>query len=234
MSKKPIILITGSDGCDRVAQWTIKWAVRLAGGKPKLVTPKTCYKGDFDGLILSGGVDIHPNRYHSSAKLNYPYELARDELEYAWLERSRALNKPVMGICRGAQLMNVYCKGTLHLDVSKAYEEAQYSSSLIAKIVYRKRMYLERSSLLYQIFRRDSLKVNSLHTQSIDCLGRDLVVSAREKNGVIQAVEDSTRAFYIGVQFHPEFLIYSEYYRRLFKKLIQQAREERVNSPSHR
>lgn len=226
MRKKPLIIITGSDHRDRVAHWALNWAVRLAGGKPKKVTPQQRYEGPFEGLILSGGVDVHPARYHSSSKHAYDYELDRDELEYACLEQARASNKPVLGICRGAQLMNVFAQGTLHPDVSKAYKKAQYPSSLLANIFFRKRMVVKQNSLLFKILGERVLKVNSMHTQAVDCLGKDLVMAAAEKNGVIQAIEDPSRGFYLGVQYHPEFLIYSNFHRRLFKALVKQAKSQ--------
>jgi putative glutamine amidotransferase len=81
--------------------------------------------------------------------------------------------------------------------------------------------------LLRQILGRDRARVNSLHKQSIDQVGSGLKVSACEDNGVVQAIEDPDHRFYLGVQFHPELLIYRGLYRGLFKALVEAARAGR-------
>ena len=137
--KKPLIGITHSPKKNRIPYLCICLAIRLAGGKPlSLTSNKPQYQVKLNGLIISGGTDINPTRYGAQSKKHYIYDNARDQLEFEWLKLAEKNSIPVLGICRGAQLMNIFRKGTLHEDVAKAYEKAQYPNSLIAKIFYRK------------------------------------------------------------------------------------------------
>lgn len=224
---KPVIAITKSEHRSRISWFFLPLIVRLMGAHPMDITANMDYHDiDFDALILSGGIDIHPDRYDGEKKQNEPYDLDRDEMEFFLLKKAEDKNLPVLGICRGSQLMNIARGGTLHFDVAKAYERANYPSSTLARIFYRKRMYIEnQNTLIYKILKCTSAKVNSIHSQAMNKLGHNLTASAKEENGVVQTIEDTKRAFYIGVQFHPEYLTYSPLYRRLFKSLINCAKQ---------
>ena len=209
-----------------MASAAIRSALVLAGGRAVKVTPRaTRYQEHFHGVILSGGTDIYPELYNQPPKPRYHYDLARDEMERQWLVKAVSGGLPVLGICRGAQLMNVVRGGTLHMDVSKAYEKARYPSGLLARIFYRKRARIEPGSRLHGMVGLRSVRINSLHTQAIDRLGTRLVGTAREANGVIQCVEDPALPYFVGVQFHPEYMIYSRYFRRVFAALVEAAKE---------
>ncbi|WP_133131186.1 gamma-glutamyl-gamma-aminobutyrate hydrolase family protein [Legionella yabuuchiae] len=222
MSNRPVIAITHSVNQSRVAIFFVKLAIWLAGGTAKCITAqKNSNFFDYDGLVLCGGVDINPELYGDTKKQGYPYEPERDELELAHLTLAEKKNIPVFGLCRGCQLMNVFRSGTLHLDIVKAYEKAQYPSNLIGYIFFRKMIYIEKESKLFVLVQKSEIKVNSLHKQSISQLGRDLVISASEKNKIVQCIEDPRKQFFLGVQFHPEFLIYKNYFRNLFRALVR-------------
>lgn len=156
-------------------------------------------------------------------KKDYTYDHDRDEMEMYWLRKAENEGLPVLGICRGAQLMNVAGGGKLHLDVSKAYEKADYPASWLSHIFYRKKITIQNGSLLHKILGRTIVRVNSIHKQSIAEIAPGLIVTAKEDNGVIQAIEKPGHNFYLGVQFHPEFLIYKRIFRKLFKKLVGQS-----------
>ena len=221
---KLVIGITHSPHGNFIDYLVIKTMLRALGAQTRLLTIENPgYGSAIDGLILSGGADIHPAHYNFPAKPNYRYSLKRDEMEFAWLKTADARNLPVLGICRGGQLINVYRGGTLHPDVSKVYEKAKYPSSLLAKIFYRKGMNTVKGTLMSKIIGRAKVRVNSIHTQSIADLGENLRVSAYENNKVVQAIEDPRRAFFIGLQFHPEFLLYSPLHRNIFKAFVAAA-----------
>ena len=152
-------------------------------------------------------------------------------MEINWLKRAEKENIPVFGICRGAQLMNVIRGGTLHPDISKVYEEAKYPTSLLAKIFFRKTIVIEPDTLFAKLFGDSPRRVNSMHTQSVKGLGTSLIQSAAENNGVIQAIEDPGREFFLGVQFHPELLLYRQSLRALFAGLVKAARKRREDPP---
>tara|TARA_R110002110_G_scaffold383245_4_gene594644 strand:- start:5129 stop:5827 length:699 start_codon:yes stop_codon:yes gene_type:complete len=217
MKKQPIIGVTRSASRDYAMYFAIKMAMWLEGCQVVLITAKTTPQDlALDGLILSGGVDILLGHDSSHKKANYPYEPERDTLEYMQLKRAEEMRIPVLGICRGAQIINIHRGGTLHYDVAKAYEKAQYPSSLLAKLFYRKRMHTDNESLIDNIIGDNIVKINSIHTQAIDKLGTGLRITAKESNGVVQVIEDPSFDFYLGLQFHPELLLYHRYFRQIF------------------
>ncbi|HKK45566.1 MAG TPA: gamma-glutamyl-gamma-aminobutyrate hydrolase family protein [Balneolaceae bacterium] len=143
----------------------------------------------------------------------------RDELELELLDR--ALNKgiPVLGICRGAQLLNIYFGGTLYNDIGAFYSEIPKINSVWPK----KKVEILRPSKLYEVLNYDQGWVNALHHQAVDTLGDDLKIVAREETGIIQAIEHTGNEFVMGVQWHPEYLPQIPSQRRLFKALVKQA-----------
>ncbi len=226
MNRKPRIGVTRSHKRDRIPYYCIKFVLWLCGAKTILLTPnKPQTDKQLDGLILSGGIDIHLSGPKTHRKENYPYEPERDKLEYDMLQIAQAAKIPILGICRGAQLINLSRQGTLHFDVARAYEKAKYPSSLLAKIAFRKRMYPIKDSLIYKIIGDNRVKINSIHSQSIDLLGNNLIITAQEKNKVVQVIEDPRFDFLLGVQFHPELLIYHKYFRKIFSTFVKAAKK---------
>jgi putative glutamine amidotransferase len=144
----------------------------------------------------------------------------RDRLEFKLLEL--ALNKgiPVLGICRGAQLLNIHLGGTLHNDISNYYTEIPQVRSVWPK----KKINIETGSKLHDIICHRQVWVNALHNQAIDRLGNNLEVVAREENGIVQAIEHKSNKLLLGVQWHPEYLPQIPQQRRIFKTLVDEAR----------
>lgn len=207
-------------------QWLIAISIWIAGGKPvRLYPKKPSYDENIDGLIIGGGKDIYPALYKFNPKPGYKYDQGRDSVEIEWLKKAESEYIPTLGICRGTQLMNVTRGGSLHVDVSKVYQNAQYPANILARIFFRKDMNIECGSMLEKILNTSRISVNSMHTQAIDKIGQNLVTSATEDNGVVQCIEDPGRAFFIGVQFHPEALIHKKSFRDIFSALIYAARD---------
>lgn len=209
---------------------------------------------DIHGMVIGGGADIDPSRYKqevirtiqeearrvprinlyfvisiliwlarkafSIPSTRYRNDLARDELEFGLLREASARQMPVLGICRGGQLINVFFGGTLYQEIKNFYVE----SPKLRTIRARKLIMIESGSALSRIFDRPRVKVNSLHDQSVKDLGRGLKVSARETNGVVQAIEHESLPFMLGVQWHPEFLPLHREERKIFCQLVQAAK----------
>ena len=145
---------------------------------------------------------------------------ARDALEMKLLADAVARGLPVLGICRGQQLLNVYFGGSLHQDLSSFYVEDAATRTILP----RKRIVPEPGSKLGRLF-GNGTRVNALHRQGVDTLGRGIRVAARDRNGIVQAVEHEDLPFVAGVQWHPEYLPQLPSQRALFAALVDEARK---------
>jgi len=226
MSRKPVIGITKPESKRMNLSFMIHWvALWLAGGRPKITSYDEDVKNQhYDALMLGGGTDVFPGLFFKDPKENYAYDHKRDDLEIRLLKKAHDEGLPVIAICRGSQLMNVVNGGTVHMDISTVYEKANYPRNILGYLFFRKKIIIEPGSMLHEIAGDTELMVNSIHSQSIDKVGEGLVVTSCEPNGIIQSVEKPRHIFYMGVQFHPERLIYKSVFRRLFKTFIDAAK----------
>jgi putative glutamine amidotransferase len=224
MARRPLIGVTKPDHGDRASFWAACLALRLSGARTKPITADRP-GGDvhIDGLLLGGGTDIHPALFDMTPKPDYAYDRGRDEMELAWVRRAHALDLPTLGICRGAQFLNVAAGGGLHMDVTGAFAQTRYPQHWLEQAYFRKRVVIEPGSRLHAILGADTVWVNSIHKQAVHALGDGLKISAREMNGAVQAIEDPSKRFWLGVQFHPEFMVYREQIRRIFKAFVAAA-----------
>lgn len=226
MKARPLVAVTGPARHGTSAWLFTSAAVTRAGGRPVRVTPRDTSRklASFDAVVLGGGADVDPNRYAEVAgrlgeELSRPLvakDLARDELELDVLARAHERGVPVLGICRGAQLMNVHFGGTLYRDLTQFYADVPARWTILPV----KRVDLVEGSQLARAMGTGSVVVNSLHRQAVRTLGEGLVVVASESNGVVQAIEDARHPFRIGVQWHPEYMPQSAPQRRLFRTLV--------------
>lgn len=145
---------------------------------------------------------------------------ARDDMEERLIHEAFQRRLPVLGICRGMQLLNVAAGGSLHQSIKSFYEE----SPAIRSVLPRKRIEILPDSLLAGIVGASQGRVNALHDQAIDQLGERLQVCAREPSGVIQAIEHRDRSFLLGVQWHPEYLPQRPEQGAIFRALVRAAR----------
>jgi putative glutamine amidotransferase len=177
-------------------------AVTAAGGLPvhlpQHVDP-AAYAGRLDGLLLSGGADVDPSRYDAApAAVTGPVEADRDRAELALIDLAVGEELPVLGICRGLQLLNVWAGGTLHQDVAAhaRYDLAPDAEEDAVTVIPESRLGLMHGA---------GLRVNSLHHQTVDRVGDGWLVTARSSDGTIEALEWPGHDV-IAVQWHPELL----------------------------
>lgn len=149
-----------------------------------------------------------------------PMDADRDALETTWIERALGEELPIIGICRGMQLLNVVCGGDLIQDVRPLYTEHAYVRSVFP----RKRVQVQPGSLLARTLCRERCRVNALHRQAVGRLGAGLQAVAWEPSGVVQAIERPEAPFVLGLQWHPELLPQLPTQRRIFRGLVRAAR----------
>ncbi|MGI6221055.1 MAG: glutamate-cysteine ligase family protein [Coriobacteriales bacterium] len=207
-------------------------AVIAAGGFP-FVLPHTgdpaLYKRIIetsDGFVVPGGHDIYPSVYgkEREAHLNRPVH-GRDEMESTLIPAIIESGKPLLGICRGMQMINVACGGTLHQHIRTANPESEIVH--MQERPFNRATHsvsVEGKSILRGIVESDELEVNSMHHQCVDELGDSLRVSAVAHDGTIEAIESTGPTFVLGVQWHPELLWRTcPEAARIFKRLVREA-----------
>lgn len=144
---------------------------------------------------------------------------ARDAMEMALIEQALERGMPLLGICRGMQMINVAAGGSLHQSLQGYYDEYPQ----IRSVLPRKHVLLREGSRLQAVLGCDACRVNALHNQAIDRPGRSMVEVAVEPNGVVQAIERQGEHWVIGVQWHPEYLPQDPRQRALFRALVERA-----------
>ncbi len=177
-------------------------AVISAGGLPVFLpvsADPARYADRLDGLLLSGGTDIEPERYGQapSAEL-YTREPERDAFELALLDGAADAGKPVLGICRGIQVLNVHGGGTLHQHIAPHACHDQPPDSIVHRVD------LTEGSLAASLY-GPSIRVNSLHHQTIDDLADGYSATGRSDDGAVEVIEAHRRPW-MGVQWHPELM----------------------------
>ncbi|QSX08005.1 gamma-glutamyl-gamma-aminobutyrate hydrolase family protein [Alkalibacter rhizosphaerae] len=198
-----------------------------AGGIPFLLPARPMNKEDItpilsrlDGLLLTGGVDIHPKLYGEEPKRNLNYvDVVRDEFEAALLERALELDMPVFGICRGMQLLNVVMGGTLYQHLDEEVEEHIQHMQKAGDGSGIHSVYVQDESFLNNIYGEKAF-VNSFHHQAIKDLADDLEPIAWSKDRLIEGVYHTKRRHVFGVQWHPEIL-QDEESQKLFRYFIE-------------
>ncbi len=161
-----------------------------------------------DGLVLQGGIDICPETYgHSLRDPAWAGDVIRDRYELALLRAFIAVRKPVLGICRGAQLINVCFGGTLVQDIPSMCAGALDHQDTLRYDRLMHEVAFEPGSVLAGMYGGErSHQVTSIHHQCVDRLGEGLVVEARSpRDGIVEAIRHEGPGFVLGVQWHPEF-----------------------------
>lgn len=205
----------------------VSLAVRLYGGRPLQLRPgDEDQSHDYDGVVVTGGHDVEPVLYAAEPEVEPNYDTARDALEIAVIADALARGLPLLGICRGAQLLNVYRGGTLHQELRSQRRKTsdRWTVLPLKTLCITDQSETRDSLLLSTLFGRGRSRINSLHNQGIDRIGDGLKVTGRDLDGIVQAVEDPSETFLIGVQWHPEFLLYLKNQRALFCELVKRAR----------
>lgn len=237
---KPLIGITpgiGTDPENKSRRFTLNpsyvAAVEAAGGVPILIPPQ---EGNIEqlldilgGVILVGGGDIRPDRYGDDTvhPKTYGIDDERDTFEFALTKAALARDMPLLGICRGVQVLNVALGGTLIQDIPDQHgttivhsqKEDEIPSSEPAHGVT-----VEPGSLLETVYGCAALQTNSFHHQALLEVASPLQVAARAEDGIIEAVWHTEASWVLGVQWHPEMMFRAHHeHIRPFQALVAAA-----------
>lgn len=225
-SSRPVIGVTGNSKIFSPSWLCIHLGVALAGGRAvRISTRHRVDIGTLNGLIISGGDDIHPSLYGGKESEKARYDTARDHLEKEHINHAMAHDVPLLGICRGYQLINVVAGGSLFDDIHHMRTENGNFNTILPKRQTRMR----DESRLRSILGQGEFKVNSLHHQAIDKLGKDFIVAGCDDDDIIQAIEHTGDRAVMGVQWHPEYMVYLSLQRKLFSWIVQAARLNNSN-----
>jgi putative glutamine amidotransferase len=210
-------------------------AVVRAGGTPLLLPPhgdKEATRAAIaiaDALLLTGGGDIHSLCYgHEPHPKSYDQDPARDATELLAADFALKRGLPILGICRGLQLLNVSMGGTLIQHIPGGENAVKHESKGFAGLLLHT-VSIEPDSQLHAIFGAEEMAVNSFHHQAAEKVGNGLKVSARAKDGIIEGLEAADGRAVLAVQFHPEECApFYPNFDKLFKWLIKKARDRNV------
>lgn len=204
-------------------------AVVEAGGVPLLIPNIGAeyakeYIQDIGGLILSGGADVTPFYYHEDPhKVSGPFSLERDTMEIALYKEARKADIPILGICRGMQIITAIEGGGLIQDIPSQFETEMvhvlsgppYVTQHLAKGV--------EGTLLAEILGTGERVINSYHHQGVKTLPKDFVVSMSARDGMIEAIENKDKTV-LALQFHPERLHKDDDFLKLFSWIVEEAK----------
>lgn len=225
---KPVIGVTLSTRRSSLIWMMHRFAVFLAGGKARKITPRNGLDKSVDGYIIGGGDDIGLEINGNKINPAIIYDAERDALEAEALKHAFETNMPVLGICRGSQMLNLARGGTLYSDLSEFNPELRGRRIILP----RKTVHIDTSSKLHELLKLKTLKINALHHQSVKQPGEGLVAVARDTEDIVQAIECQSEGNLLGVQWHPELIPWSRSHRSLFTWLVNKA-IERKRKPDH-
>lgn len=203
--------------------------VRAAGATPLLLPPGEPEPGRLldliDGLILAGGGDIAPVAYGGEPhETIYSVSEERDQFEFGLARAALARRDvPLLCICRGMQVLNVVCGGTLHAHVPDRFGE-HVAHRLPPRLTSRHSVRVEPASRLATLLGGADIEACSWHHQAIDRIGTALQPVAWAEDGVIEAVEHTAHPWCVGVQWHPEMQLDEAPQRGLFHALVTATR----------
>jgi putative glutamine amidotransferase len=227
--------VIGITQCRKLEDY--RQSILHVGGSPQILDPSLSIAqalSGIDGLLLTGGDDVAPARYGETAHATVvAAEEGRDDFEIGLIGAARAAGVPIFAICRGVQVLNVACGGTLVQDIPSQIAGALAHSLPVPPhepYSLAHEVWIEKDSLLSKLLRErladDTCEVNSRHHQAVRAVAGGFTVSATAPDGVIEAIEDPAMRFCLGVQWHPENFFRTGEFRPLFEGFLDAASQK--------
>jgi putative glutamine amidotransferase len=231
----PLIGITAGNDPRAPQSYVLRWdymrSIEQAGGVPLVLAPSgaalhSSLVERLDGLVLTGGMDIDPACYGET-----PHETVsrvskeRDEFEFLLTLGALRRNLPILGLCRGLQVLNVVLGGSLIQDIpSMVGPDVSHNDPERPRHVVAHEVVVHPGTRLYAILQKEQIEVNSFHHQCVNRPGEGLVLSASAADGVVEGIELPSALFVLGVQWHPEaFWKYGAAFAPLFRAFVKAA-----------
>ena len=235
MNGEPIIGIScavSEDGKQSYLKNKYYTSIREAGGIPVLIPVLDDDEfigkivGLIDGILLAGGPDVEP-KYYGEVTSEYikRFDAKRDLVEIKLVRTAFAHGKPMLGICRGVQVINVALGGSLHQDIY-AFADAKFNHKQIEpRNCATHKVDVSDCSILRGIYKSAELNVNSFHHQTVKDIADNFIATAFSPDGLIEGIEHIGKVFIVGVQWHPEDMTadYPEH-KLLFKAFVEKCR----------
>ncbi len=231
---KPIIgITTGFSNSMYTLRYTYIESVKQAGGIPLILpfvnelSEAAEFVARIDGLIVSGGADVNPFEYGEEPERALgSVDPDRDRAELLFIEAAKNANKPILGICRGHQIVNVAFGGSLIQDIGSGVRGSiKHGQSQPGKYPSHS-IKIDKDSHLYSLVKVDSTTVNSFHHQAVKQVAPGFKVVATAPDGVVEAIEGFPTYDVNGVQFHPEYFVADNkdpMWLNLFSDLVDRA-----------
>jgi putative glutamine amidotransferase len=235
VNKLPVIGVT-VDRCDQHPQryestGDYTAAVERAGGLPVMLPYRVSeelasqYVDLLDGIVFTGGDDLNPDlygeTYHPKAD---PVDPKRQQFELALMAEAERRRLPILGVCLGVQLMNVYRGGSLIQFLPDLHRENSLEHRSMGDPTRRHLVRIVEGTVLAETIGKRQITVNTRHKQAVGRLGRGLRVNANATDGIIEGVEDPSLPLFLGVQWHAENLTDVPEHLAIFKLLVEKAR----------
>jgi len=203
-----------------------------AGGLP-IILPSTgeeCeeYLDILDGIYFSGGIDVNPMFFGEDPICGIgSTNIERDKFEIELYKKAVRIDRPMLGICRGMQVINIAAGGTIYQDLSAQLPNCIcHSQGGSPRSDYFHKILIEENSKLYNIYKNKEIYTNTFHHQSIKDVAPGFKITAKTKDGVIEAIESINNRYIVAVQWHPEHMYYAhDEHFEIFKSFVDECKK---------
>jgi len=216
--------VTGNDRRWAPGWWCARFALFLAGASAERISVRHPPSGKpLDALVIGGGNDIGPEHYGGEIDARVKTDQERDRLEMDWIRRALDEGMPLLGICRGFQVINVALGGTLYTHISDQIDNPlQHDSNReLSRDYLAHEVQVDEDTRLAEILGEPIIKVNSWHHQGVKDIPPILKVTAHAPDGLVEGMEIPAHPYAIAVQWHPEWMPEDPAMRNLFKTFIE-------------